>query len=512
MNVTIKQHPPAILCILDGFGVRNEAADNAIKGAKTPFWDDLCKNNPMGLLDASEHHVGLPDGQMGNSEVGHMTIGAGRILLQDLPRISKAFGDGEIQENPIIREAIDCLAKDGKAIHLMGLVSDGGVHSHVAHIIGLVKLFQAHHIKTYIHIWTDGRDTAPRSAKQYLQTLAESCSDAVIATLGGRYYAMDRNENWDRVKKASDAMIFGESDHHASDWQSAVDHAYDSKLDDEFIAPTVIGDYQGIKAGDAILIANYRADRVRQISNLLFNPDFDGCKRRPAPALSANIVMCEYDVKLKPYIKVLFPPFFPKNTLGEVLSNQGMRQLRIAETEKYAHVTYFFNGGIEQVFDNETRHLIASPAVATYDLKPEMSANEVTEFIEESLNQQKFDVIIVNYANPDMVGHTGDYDAAKKAIEAIDNVLSRIVPLVLKQQGTILITADHGNAEMMKDPNTGAPHTAHTIEKVPLLAVGTTPYTHMDNGNLADLAPSLLHVIGIDAPAEMTGRNLLHRD
>jgi len=503
---------PVVLCILDGWGERADSDDNAIHLAKTPNWHRFMAECPHAQLQASEHYVGLPDGQMGNSEVGHMNIGAGRIVLQDLPRIDAAVADGSLDRNPVLGAFIDALRASGGTAHLMGLLSPGGVHSHQDHIAALARRLDASGIKLAVHAFLDGRDTPPRSALDYLAKFTADTRaqpGISIATVSGRYYAMDRDKRWDRIEKAYRALVMAEGTA-APDAKAAIEQSYAQNKGDEFILPSVIGAYGGMKDGDGVLMANFRGDRVREILTALLDPKFSGFSRPRIVRFAAAAGMCEYSAELAHLMGALFPPADLSDTFGEVVARAGLTQLRIAETEKYAHVTFFFNGGRETEFPGESRILVPSPKVATYDLKPEMSAPEVTDRLVEAIEAGRFDVIIVNYANTDMVGHTGDLAATIKAVETVDRCLGRVADAVTRAGGSLLITADHGNAEMMRDPKTGQPHTAHTTNPVPVVLVNPPAgVTELRPGRLADIAPTLLSLLGIDQPRAMTGRPLL---
>ncbi len=502
---------PLVLCILDGWGHRAERADNAIALAETPVFDRLWEEAPHALLKTSAEEVGLPPGQMGNSEVGHTNLGAGRIVQQDLPRIDAAIADGTLAANAALAEFTAALKESGGTCHLMGLVSPGGVHSHQRQIAALAGILAATGITVAIHAFLDGRDTPPQSASGYLadfeQALASArgAHGASLATVCGRYYAMDRDRRWDRSARAYAAIANGEGIA-AANGAAAIRAAYDGGLGDEFVEPTVIGAYRGIREGDGVLMANFRADRVRQILAALADPNFEGFAVRNL-SLAARCGMIAYSADLDRHYEALFAPLHLKDTLGEVVAAAGLRQLRIAETEKYAHVTFFFNGGEERVFPGETRILVPSPAVATYDEAPEMSASEVTDRLVAALDSGDFDVAIVNYANTDMVGHTGQLGAAIKAVEAVDGCLGRLQQAVRSAGGVLVVTADHGNAEKMQDKATGQPHTAHTTGAVPLIVIGGRRLSLTD-GRLADVAPTLLHLLGLKQPAAMTGRCL----
>jgi len=505
---------PVVLCVLDGWGHREERADNSILQANTPNWHRFMKGAPHALLQASELFVGLPSGQMGNSEVGHMNLGAGRVVLQDLPRIDKAIEDGSLAKIPALTAFIAALKKSSGTAHLMGLLSPGGVHSHQTHIAALARELDRAGIPVKLHAFLDGRDTPPRSAGEYLAKFAADTAPLKhlsIATVSGRYYAMDRDKRWDRVEKAYRALVQGEGEK-AGDAQAAVKQSYARDKGDEFVLPTVIGDYTGMRDGDGVLCANFRADRVREILLALLDGDFSGFARARVVRFAAALGMTEYSTELNRFVATLFPPEDLADTFGDVVSHAGLTQLRIAETEKYAHVTFFFNGGREEEFAGESRILVPSPKVATYDLKPEMSAYEVTDKLVAAIDAGRFDVVVVNYANTDMVGHTGDIAAAVKAVEAVDTCLGRLAASVERAGGALLITADHGNVEMMRDPKTGQAHTAHTLNPVPLVLVNPPAgVTGLRDGRLADIAPTLLALLGLRQPAAMTGRPLLLR-
>ena len=490
-----KTPKPILLCILDGWGIGDEAdVHNAIARSQTPNYHRFLKTYPNSQLETSGLAVGLPVGQMGNSEVGHMTIGAGRVIFQDLPRINNAIAQGTIELDLKLHKLITDLQISGKPCHLMGLLSDGGVHSHIDHIIFLAEFLKKNGVKVLLHAFLDGRDVAQKSALIYL----EKVKNIEIATISGRYYAMDRDKNWDRVKLATDAIISAQGEKF-SDAISAVKNAYENSVTDEFILPSVLENYVGIAEGDAMIFCNFRADRARQISEKLFeNKKF-----------SHALALTEYSEKLNDFYEVLFPPFAVKQSLPEILAARGLTQLRIAETEKYAHVTFFFSCGVEKELPGESRILVKSPAVATYDLKPEMSSQEIGKNLEEAINSDKFDFIIVNYANPDMVGHSGNLPASIKACEAIDAQLAMLEKAILKKDGILLITADHGNIECMIDEN-HQPHTSHTTNPVPLILIGNNQSSQkLANGALNDIAPTILHLMGIEKPGEMDGKNLI---
>ena len=497
---------PVVLCILDGWGDAPDSESNAIARARTPHWDRMQAECPRARLDASEHHVGLPDGQMGNSEVGHMNLGAGRVVLQDLPRIDAAIADGSLARHPDLVAFIERLRDSGGTAHIAGLMSPGGVHSHQDQIAALARYLGEAGIPVCVHALLDGRDTPPSSAREYLSDFAAASGDARIATVCGRYFAMDRDKRWDRVERAYRLWVDGEGDR-ADDPQQAVQRAYDGGTTDEFVEPTVIGDYAGMQDGDGLLMANFRADRAREILTALLDPGFDGFARTRRIEFGAALGLIEYADALNPFIPALFPAVDLEDVFGALLAAAGCRQLRIAETEKYAHVTFFFNGGREQVFDGEERILVPSPDVPTYDLKPEMSAVEVTDKLVEAVASGRFDFILVNYANTDMVGHTGNFDAAVKAVEAVDACLGRLRDAVSDAGGALLVTADHGNAEMMTDARAGTPHTAHTRNLVPVVLAGASGT--LRDGRLADVAPTLLTLLNLPQPDAMGGQSLL---
>ena len=508
-------HPrPVVLCILDGWGERPATDDNAIARAKTPVWHRLMARWPHSHLEASERFVGLPDGQMGNSEVGHTNLGAGRVVMQDLPRIDAAIKSGELAKMAPLGDFIAKVkAKDGTA-HVLGLMSPGGVHSHQGQIAALARIVAEAGVKVAVHAVLDGRDTPPKSAKEYVKQFATDTKgvDTPIATVCGRYYAMDRDKRWDRVEKAYRMLTEGQGES-AKDAIAAVDAAYKRDETDEFVLPTAIAGYKGIKDGDGLLLANFRADRIREIAGALLDPKFSGFKRGKAVKFSAALGLVEYSEELNRFLATLFPPIDLGDTLGEIVAKAGMTQLRIAETEKYAHVTFFFNGGRETVFPGEERILVPSPKVATYDKQPQMSAPEVTDKVVAAVESGKFDLVVLNYANTDMVGHTGLIDAAVHAVETVDQCLGRLATAVEEAGGTLVITADHGNAEMMRDPETGEPHTAHTTNPVPFIVVNPpAAIRRVEDGRLADVAPTLLTFLGLGQPVAMTGRSLIGDD
>jgi 2,3-bisphosphoglycerate-independent phosphoglycerate mutase len=507
-----KRPRPAVLCILDGWGYRVDKSDNAIAAARVPNYEKLLQC-PHALLQTSGSAVGLPPGQMGNSEVGHMNIGAGRIVTQDLPRIDSAIAAGKLAELPALTSLISRVRASGGIAHLLGLLSPGGVHSHQDHMVALARTLSEAGLKVRVHAFLDGRDTPPRSAKGFVSAFERAVADMKdvrIATVMGRYYAMDRDKRWDRVQKAYEAMVAANGTHFETAG-AAIEASYGKETGDEFVLPSIIADYRGMNDGDGMLFANFRADRAREISLALLAPTFDGFPRARTVTFAAAASLTEYSEELSKLMEVLFLPEDVSETLGEYVSELGLKQLRIAETEKYAHVTFFLNGGREVEFPGEDRILVPSPKVATYDQKPEMSAEEVTEKLEAAIASGKYDLIVVNFANPDMVGHTGMMSAAVKAVETIDSCLGRLRGAVEKAGGVLLITADHGNIEMMKDPETGAPHTAHTTFDVPIIAVNATRGTRLTNGRLADVAPTLLDLIGLEKPRVMSGHSLVQR-
>ncbi|MCZ4374178.1 2,3-bisphosphoglycerate-independent phosphoglycerate mutase [Vibrio diazotrophicus] len=501
---------PMALVILDGWGYREDSSNNAINNANTPVMDALMANNPNTLISASGMDVGLPDGQMGNSEVGHTNIGAGRIVYQDLTRITKSIADGDFQTNEAIVTAIDNAVAAGKAVHLMGLMSPGGVHSHEDHIYAAIELAAARGAeKIYLHCFLDGRDTPPRSAEGSLQRFDElfaKLGKGRIASLVGRYYAMDRDNNWERVEKAYDLLTAAKGDFTFDSALAALEAAYARDENDEFVKATELRaegqESAAMQDGDAVLFMNYRADRARQITRT-FVTDFAGFERKVFPALNF-VMLTQYAADIP--LPAAFPPASLENTYGEWLSKAGKTQLRISETEKYAHVTFFFNGGVENEFAGEERQLVASPKVATYDLQPEMSSAELTDKLVAAIKSGKYDAIICNYPNGDMVGHTGVYEAAVKACEAVDECIGRVVEAIKEVDGQLLITADHGNAEMMINPETGGVHTAHTSLPVPLVYVGSKDIEFIEGGKLSDLAPTMLALTDNEIPAEMSGQ------
>ena len=514
--MTDASRSPTVLIILDGWGYREETRDNAIANADTPVWDRLWAEAPHTLISGSGLDVGLPEGQMGNSEVGHMSLGSGRVIYQNITRIDQAIADGSFDENPVYTEAIDAAVSRGGAVHVMGLLSPGGVHSHERQLFAALRLAAARGAKqVFLHAFLDGRDTPPRSAQASIdkaEALFAELGTGRIASLCGRYYAMDRDQRWDRVEQAYNLLTEGDADQRAPSAAEGLAAAYARDESDEFVAPTVITDAGGsaarIEDGDTVLFMNFRADRARQLTRALTDPAFDGFGRRVQPRLAGFVQTTEYAADID--APCAFPPEAPSNGLGEYLAGAGRTQLRIAETEKYAHVTFFFSGGREDEYDGETRILVPSPDVATYDLKPEMSAPEVTDRLVEAIGSGAYDLIVCNYANGDMVGHTGSYEAAVAAVETLDACLGRVEAAVLEAGGRALITADHGNCEQMVDYESGQQHTQHTTDLVPLVYIGREP-VGLDpaGGILADVAPTLLALMDLPQPSEMTGHSLL---
>ena len=499
---------PVMLVILDGFGWREDESDNAVRLANTPTFDTLWATSPHAFLKTSGEDVGLPDGQMGNSEVGHLNIGAGRVVMQELPRISRSARDGSLAQNPVLLDHIAALKASGGTCHLMGLISPGGVHAHQDHVVALAKIVSAAGVPVAVHIFSDGRDTAPRSGEEFIGKFLRDLPDSVkVATLSGRYYAMDRDRRWERVGLAV-AAIRDAKGPHAKDALSALQASYDSDKGDEFVLPTVLGDYAGMKDGDGILSCNFRADRIRQLLDVLVLPDFADYDSGRKINFASVCGMSRYSDHLAPYMSVLFSKVPLDDLLGDVVAKAGKTQLRMAETEKYPHVTYFLNGGREVQFEGEERILVPSPKVATYDLQPEMSAPELTDKAVAAIESGKFDMIVLNFANPDMVGHTGSLPAAIKACETVDQGLGRINDAIVKAGGALLVTADHGNCETMRDPVTGGAHTSHTLNVVPVILAHANGKTIQD-GRLADLAPTMLSLMNIRQPDAMTGVSLL---
>lgn len=501
---------PIALIIMDGFGINNTVDGNAILAAKKPNLDSYMAKYPTTQLSASGLDVGLPDGQMGNSEVGHTNIGAGRIVYQMLVKISKDIKDGTIDKNQVLLDAMENCKKNGTALHLFGLLSPGGVHSHQEHLYGLVRMAKRNGVdKIYIHAFLDGRDVSPTSGAGFMEELQKELDligAGKVATLMGRYYAMDRDFAWDRVEKAYAAMVYGEGIEE-SDPVEAIKNSYAKDVTDEFVVPTVIDKEGTIKEGDSVICFNFRPDRARQITRTFVDPEFNGFERKKGYFPVHFVCMTQYDAEM-PNVSVAYPPEELKMTFGEYISKKGLTQLRIAETQKYAHVTFFFNGGEEKQFEGEGRDLIQSPDVPTFDLKPEMSAYEVAEKVVEEIESDKYDVIILNYANCDMVGHTGVFDAAVKAVEAVDECVGKTVDAIMAKGGKVIITADHGNADCMYDPETKAVFTAHTTNPVPMILIGAGD-VKLKQGRLADLCPTMLDLMGLPKPEEMTGESLI---
>ena len=494
--------------ILDGFGIA-PVEGNAIAAANKPNLDKIFAENPHTQIGASGMDVGLPDGQMGNSEVGHTNIGAGRIVYQELTRITKSAQDGDMDKNEALLKAMNNAKDNGKALHFMGLLSDGGVHSHNTHLYALLEMAKRVGVeKVFVHCFMDGRDVPPSSGKDYVKELMDKLEEigvGKIATVMGRYYAMDRDNRWERVEKAYAAMVYGEGEQ-AECPLCAMQNSYDKEVTDEFVVPTVVKGAEPISEGDSVIFYNFRPDRAREITRTLVDPDFTGFERKKGFFPLTYVCMTQYDATM-PNVEVAYKPESLVNTFGEYISNKGLTQLRIAETEKYAHVTFFFNGGVEKQYPGEDRILVKSPAVATYDLQPEMSAYEVTDKMVEAVKSGKYDALILNYANCDMVGHTGVFEAAVKAVEAVDTCVGRVVEAVKEMGGCVLLTADHGNADKMVDDD-GTPFTAHTTNPVPFCVINH-PCQLREGGRLADIAPTMLKVLGLEQPAEMTGESII---
>ena len=504
---------PVMLMILDGWGIAPPSSTNAVTRARTPHLDYYFNRYPHSQLRCSGEAVGLPEGQMGNSEVGHLSIGSGRIIYQSLTRISRAVKDGSLEKNPVLVKAMEEARDGGKKLHLLGLLSDGGVHSHIDHLLGLLAMAQKMGVeKVCVHAFLDGRDTPPQSASPFLEQVEKACRElgvGQIATVSGRYYAMDRDKRWERIRKVYDCMTGGEA-LEAPSAAEGLAAAYGAGQTDEFVVPFRVAGVDGkVEKGDSLIFFNFRPDRARELTHVFTDPEFAGFPRKETALPVHFVSMTEYEKGLQ--AEVAFPPEAIKDTLAEVVSRAGLHQLHIAETEKYAHVTFFFNGGREQPFPNEDRILVPSPKVATYDLQPEMSAYLVTEKLQEALAKDLYDLVILNFANPDMVGHTGSLEAAVKALEAVDECVGSLAETVLQKGGALCITADHGNLEEMKDPVTHAPMTAHTTNPVPFLVVGAEPGTQVEDGGLSDIAPTLLDLLDLPEPEAMTGHSLLVR-
>lgn len=501
---------PFVLCILDGWGHREETTNNAIAHANTPVLDNLWKTRPSTLVSGSGLDVGLPDGQMGNSEVGHVNLGAGRVVYQDFTRISKAIEDGDFFDNAALVDAVNGAVSNDGAVHLLGLLSPGGVHSHEDHILSMIKLAeQKGATKIYVHAFLDGRDTPPRSAEKSIATLEShfaASKSGKVATLVGRYYAMDRDNRWDRVETAYNLITKGEGQYTADTGVEGLAQAYARDENDEFVATTVIGDAISVNDGDSVIFMNFRADRAREMTRAFVDTDFDGFVRSSVPKLHSFVMLTEYAADIKTHSA--FPPEPLTNVMGEWLAKHNKTQLRISETEKYAHVTFFFSGGREDLFEGERRELIPSPQVATYDLQPEMNSEMLTDKLVEAIKSGEYDFIVVNYPNGDMVGHSGVFEAAVKACEAVDACVGRVVEALEEVGGEGIITADHGNAEQMSDPSTGQAHTAHTSEPVPFIYVGRNA-NPVEGGVLSDVSPTILNLMGMEQPPEMTGKPLM---
>ena len=505
---------PVVLCILDGWGHRPDRNDNAVAQANTPNWDAFVASAPSAYLDASALEVGLPTGQMGNSEVGHMNLGAGRVVMQDLPRIDAAIADGSLAANPELLAFIDTLKKSGGACHIMGLMSPGGVHSMQSQMAALARRVGQAGVPVIVHSYLDGRDTPPSSAAGFMANFVADTKDIPNLSFGvvsGRYYVMDRDNRWERVVKAYDALVGAKAEGGSGpDPVSIIKASYAKGVTDEFVLPAVVDGYAGMKDGDGILMGNFRADRAREILAAFADPDFDGFERSRVIDFAARLGLVEYSTHLNAFYKVLFPSLPLTNILGEIVSRAGLKQLRIAETEKYAHVTFFLNGGREAVYDGEDRILIASPKVATYDLQPEMSAPEVCDKLVEAVGSDTYDLVIVNFANGDMVGHTGILSAAIKAAETVDAAIGRLGAAVEAAGGSLLMTADHGNCEKMYDRENDEPHTAHTLNQVPVVLLSAPDGVQgLKNGRLADVAPTILSLMGLEQPSDMTGVSLI---
>ena len=501
------KNPPLLLCILDGFGIgkHEDKEYDSVKAANTPCLDYFLKNFPHTELQTSGKEVGLPEGQMGNSEVGHLTIGSGRIILQDLPRINQSISNGDLEYHPLLKKILELHRLKGKTIHLLGLCSDGGVHSHIDHLTFLAGLLAKEKINISLHLFLDGRDTVPNSASIYLNKIKKLCeeySNIKVATIAGRFYAMDRDNRWERTELAYQTIANGLGNKFNNP-QDYLNVQYQNKILDEFVIPAASENYKGIEEGDSLIFTNFRSDRIRQIAKALL---------KESKKLSYKIGMTPYSKALDMQLEYLFPEIHISNTLGEIIALEEKKQLRIAETEKYAHITFFFNGGREENYLNEDRILIPSPNVTTYDLKPEMSANELTEELIQAMNNKSYDLIVINYANGDMVGHSGKMEATVKAIETLDKCLNKIYLEIQKNDGVLIITADHGNAEYMFNKETNLPHTSHTLNPVPFILIGNEFFKSnikLDKGNLSDIAPTILKIMNITKPVEMTGKSLI---
>ena len=499
-----------VLCIMDGWGINKNNDHNAVALANTPNVDHLTNTYPHSTLDASGEHVGLPLGQVGNSEVGHMNLGSGRVIVQTLPKINNAFKNDEIRHHKNFVKFISQHKKE-KTVHLLALCSDGGVHSHLDHIIEISKLLDEYNITCLLHIFSDGRDSSPKQFGSIIEKFEASLPKNIkIGTLIGRYYAMDRDNRWDRIKKSYDLIAYGKHERKANNISSAVGLAYKNNETDEFISPTLIGNYSGIKTDDSLMMINFRADRVRELLSALLNPNFNKFKKIDnSPLITNSLGMTEYSKEISSFMKSIFVRDEIKDTLGDIISKANLKQLRLAETEKYPHVTFFFNGGSETVCEGETRIMIPSPKIPTYDLKPEMSAEEVEFQLIKAIKNNKFDLIIINFANPDMVGHTGNLNAAIKAVERVDKAIGNIIDALDETKSIMLLTADHGNCEIMLDSKTQTPHTSHTCNKVPLIMISPEEDFKLKDGKLADIAPTILEIMSLDIPIAMNGKSLL---
>ncbi|WP_038150314.1 2,3-bisphosphoglycerate-independent phosphoglycerate mutase [Thiomicrorhabdus chilensis] len=514
------KHRPTGLIILDGWGHREEVEHNAIAQANTPNWDKLVAKHPHTLIHTSGMAVGLPEGQMGNSEVGHLNLGAGRVVYQDLTRIQKDIDDGRFFDNNALLNAIDKAVERGHAVHIMGLLSDGGVHSHINHIKASLTLAVERGAKTQLHIFTDGRDTAPKSALGYIEEIEKhmkAIGGGRIASVTGRFFALDRDNRWERIQEAYNTVCCGEAEFEANSAKEAVEMAYERGETDEFVQPTIIltkkGKKSKVKDGDSMIFMNYRSDRARQLTSAFIMDDFGDFHRCKTPVLSAFVTLTEYNKNFESFgAAIAYRPTKLKNTFGEYISKLGLAQLRIAETEKYAHVTFFLNGGVEAPYKGEDRILIPSPKVRTYDLQPEMSVGELTEKLVEAIESDKYDTFICNIANPDMVGHSGDMDACIKAVEAVDEALGKILSAIEKADAQVIVTADHGNIEMLQDPETGEPLTSHTTCPVPCVYFGPRKCRMRDGGTLPDVMPTLIDIMDLEQPEEMTGQSLCLKD
>ncbi len=501
---------PLVLCIMDGWGISNETDNNAIEMANTPIFDELMETYPNGVMHASGEFVGLPNDQMGNSEVGHMNLGAGRVVLQDLPRINTAIEKGLLAKNQPLKQLIKTSQSVNGKCHIIGLLSDGGVHSHQKHLEALANFLVAAGTEVYVHAISDGRDTSPKTAKTCIDNFIKNTNGrAPIVSLIGRFYAMDRDNRWDRVQKAFNAIVNAEGKY-SDNLIEEIDNQYKRGITDEFLEPVINNEYQGISDGDTLLFGNFRADRAREILSAIVDPNFNSFNRLRIPNLAFKAGLVAYSELLNQHLNVLFPTVNLDETIGEIVAKQGLKQLRIAETEKYPHVTFFLNGGREEKFLGEERILIPSPKVATYDLEPEMSARILTKKLVHAIRENKFDFIVVNYANPDMVGHTGDLKAAIKAVETVDECIGYLVQELKKIDGLMFLTSDHGNCEMMYDTNTQTTHTSHTTNLVPTVLVNASSEVfELKNGKLADVAPTLLELLGLPIPQSMNGQSML---